>query len=278
MKVLSCGAGMQSMALALMSCENKLYGLRHKHVPVYDAVVFVNLGSEPKWVREQVEFTRKACKKANIPFYELEKNLYKDYMERFGKHHVSAVPFWSIGENGKKAKMWRHCTIDYKITTVEKFLKYELLEYTQFQRIRKEDYQAHEMHIGFSFEESRRASGKDQSKLFIKRYPLIEMKWERADSYKYILEVWGLATKASACTFCPFHTNYFFNYLKENDYKSYKEVVALDKLIEEKQKDTKIRSKLFVSRSVKRIEELLPEDCNDAQYFNYNGKQIWNGF
>lgn len=178
---------------------------------------------------------------------------------------------FSAGEDGTKKVFMefpsRRCDITY-----------ELLEYNQFQRIRKEDYQAHEMHIGFSFEESRRASGKKQSKLFIKRYPLIEMKWERADSYKYILEVWGLATKASACTFCPFHTNYFFNYLKENDYKSYKEVVALDKLIEEKQKDTKIRSKLFVSRSVKRIEELLPEDCNDAQYFNYNGKQIWNGF
>ena len=278
MKVLSCGAGMQSMALALMSCENKLYGLRHEYVPVYDAVVFVNLGSEPKWVREQVEFIQKACKNADIPFYELEKNLYRDYMERFGNAHVSAVPFWSIGENGKKAKMWRHCTIDYKIATVEKFLKYKLLGYKYLQRIKDEDFQAHEMHIGFSYEESRRVSGKEKSKLFIKQYPLIDMKWERADSYKYILEKWGLETKASACNFCPFHTNYFFNYLKEHDPESYKEVVALDRLIEEKQKDTKIRSKIFVSRSVKRIVDLLPEDCMDAQYFDYNGKKIWNGF
>ena len=111
MKVLSCGAGMQSMALALMSCENKLNGAKYEFVPIYDAVVFVNLGSEPKWVREQVKFIQKACKNADIPFYELEKNLYKDYMERFGKAHVSAFPFWSIGEDGKKAKMWRHCTI-----------------------------------------------------------------------------------------------------------------------------------------------------------------------
>ena len=28
MKVLSCGAGMQSTALALMSCENKKYGIK----------------------------------------------------------------------------------------------------------------------------------------------------------------------------------------------------------------------------------------------------------
>lgn len=31
MKVLSCGAGMQSTALALMSCENKTKGNIHKY-------------------------------------------------------------------------------------------------------------------------------------------------------------------------------------------------------------------------------------------------------
>lgn len=40
MKILSCGAGMQSTALALMSCENKKE-IKYKEVPVYDAIVFV---------------------------------------------------------------------------------------------------------------------------------------------------------------------------------------------------------------------------------------------
>ena len=60
------------------------------------------------------------------------------------------------------------------------------------------------MHIGFSYEERRRINPKELSKLYIKKYPLVDMKWERNDSYKYILEVWGLDTKASACCFCPF--------------------------------------------------------------------------
>ena len=49
MKILSFGAGMQSTALALMSCENafaKTDGkeLPHPLVPIYDIVIFCDLG------------------------------------------------------------------------------------------------------------------------------------------------------------------------------------------------------------------------------------------
>lgn len=73
MKILSCGAGQQSTALALMSCENALYGQdRHPSVPVYDAVLFCDLGGERKWVYEQVDFIAARCKEAGIPFYVLK--------------------------------------------------------------------------------------------------------------------------------------------------------------------------------------------------------------
>lgn len=277
MKILSCGAGMQSTALALMSCENKMKGIIHKEVPIYDAVIFCDLGLEPYWVKDQVEFIKNACNKAGIPFHKIESNLYQDYMDNFGRGHVSSIPFWSVDENGKKAKMRRHCTLDYKIALIEKFLKYNLLGYKKYQRLKKEDIQAHEMHIGFSYEERKRMS-QDYSNLFIKKYPLIDMKWERADSYKYILEVWGLDTKASACNFCPFHKNYFFMHLKENSKEDYDRTVAFDRMIGEMQPRTAIKSKIYLSRSRKRIEDLLPEECNDAEYFDYNGKQVWNGF
>lgn len=277
MKILSCGAGMQSTALALMSCENKMKRIVHKEVPIYDAVIFCDLGLEPYWVKEQVEFIKNACENAEIPFYEIESNLYQDYMNNFGRGHVSSIPFWSVDENGKKAKMHRHCTLDYKIALIEKFLKYNLLGYKKYQRLKKEDIQAHEMHIGFSYEERKRIS-QDYSKLFVKKYPLIDMKWERAESYKYILEVWGLDTKASACNFCPFHKNYFFMHLKENSKEDYDKTVAFDRMIGDMQPNTAIRSKIYISRSRKRIEDLLPEECNDAEYFDYNGKAVWNGF
>lgn len=118
MAVLSCGAGMQSTALALMSCENVCNPGKYPLVPIYDAIIYCDLGCDPPWVYKQVRFLAKACKKVGIPFYVLtEKNLYEDFMTKFGKAHVSSIPFFSIGENGKKSIMHRHCTIDYSCDT-----------------------------------------------------------------------------------------------------------------------------------------------------------------
>ena len=70
MKILSFGAGMQSTALALMSCENvdaerKGHERPYPLVPVYDLVVFCDLGFEPPWVMQQAEFVHRACDTAD---------------------------------------------------------------------------------------------------------------------------------------------------------------------------------------------------------------------
>ena len=73
MKILSFGAGMQSTALALMSCENvdaerKGHERPYPLVPVYDLVVFCDLGFEPPWVMQQAEFVHRACDTAGIRY------------------------------------------------------------------------------------------------------------------------------------------------------------------------------------------------------------------
>lgn len=47
---------MQSTALALMSCENVMQPGKFEKVPIYDLIVFCDLGEEPPWVMRQVEF------------------------------------------------------------------------------------------------------------------------------------------------------------------------------------------------------------------------------
>lgn len=286
MKVLSCGAGMQSTALALMSCANKLilenrsgdFGFVYEDkVPVYDVVLFCDLGLEPSWVYDQVHFIQSACEWAGIPFYILKSNLYEDYLHDFGNKRVVSIPFWSVDENGKKGKMMRNCTLDYKINIMQKFVRQEILGYLKGQRTRDEDIKAHEMHLGFSKEEERRCK-ENPHKMFVNKFPLCEMNLVRADNYAYIKDVWGLDTKASACCFCPFHTNYFFDFMKRNNKYEYEKTVAFDQILEEQQPNTKIRSKLYISKSRKRIKDLLPEECNDREYFIYKNEQVWNGF
>lgn len=148
MRILSCGAGMQSTALALMSCANKLILDKkagvfnftyYDQVPVYDAIMFCDLGLEPSWVYSQVEFVKEACEWAEIPFYILKSTLYEDYNKNFGKARVVSIPFWSVDEEGKKGKMMRNCTLDYKINIMQKFMREQLLGYAKGQRTKQED-------------------------------------------------------------------------------------------------------------------------------------------
>lgn len=232
MKILSFGAGMQSTALALMSCENvfaKSDGkeLPYPLVPIYDIVVFCNLGLEPIWVRKQADFVRRACETADIRYKELDAPLYQDLMRDFGKKRVVSIPWWTIDEKGHKSKFPRNCTLDYKVQVISKYVRWELLGYRKHQRLRDEDKKAHEMHLGFSFEEKKRCK-ESPNPMFVNRFPLVDMKLERKDNYAYIKDVWGLDTKASACCFCPFHRNYFFEHLKHNEPSTYGKLLAVD--------------------------------------------------
>lgn len=282
MKILSCGAGMQSSALHLMSCENALAKKRGEpplwpKVPVYDISIFCDLGFEPPWVTKQVEFLEKAGHSCGVPLVILKSPLYSDFMENFGERRTISIPWWTIRDDGHKSKMPRNCTIDYKVELISKYVRWELLGYKKGQRLREEDKKAHEMHMGFSAEEARRCK-ESLNPMFVNKFPLVEMGLVRADNYAYIRDVWGLETKASACTFCPFHKNYFFKYLKENEPEQFSRVVGMDELLRDKNPKPPMDSDLFISRSRKRLMDLTDEDCNDAECFEYCGKRVWNGF
>ena len=133
------------------------------------------------------------------------------------------------------------------------------------------------MHMGFSAEEARRCK-ESPNPMFVNRFPLVDMGLTRADNYAYIKDVWGLETKASACTFCPFHKNYFFKHLRENEPEQFKKVVGMDELLRDKTPKPPMDSDLFISRSRKRLVDLTDKDCDDAECFEYHGRQVWNGF
>ena len=52
----------------------------------------------------------------------------------------------------------------------------------------------------------------------------------------------------------------------------------MDELLRGKVPKPPMDSDLYISRSRKRLKDLTPEDCADAEYFDYRGEQIWNGF
>lgn len=278
LKILSLGAGVPSTALALMSCENKLAGRAvHPLVPVYDYIIFCDLKAEPSWVYRQLEFTRSVCARAGIPLVILEADLYGCFLQNFGRARVPSIPFWTMGPDGKRGKMPRQCTCDCKISRIERYVRRELLGYQPREWTKPWDKHAHEMHMGIMWEERRRAKPSRQL-LFQNKYPLVGMGWTRAECFAYNKDVWGLDTWASACAFCPFHTNFFFQYIREHDAPCYDKARRIDHLLERYQAVPPLTSKPYLTKCHKRLYELVPEDCQDMQTFLYQEQQIWNGF
>lgn len=288
MKILSFGAGMQSTALALMSCENAMISDSPPNpaVPIYDLVIYCDLGMEPPWVYKQMEFVRDACEKAGIRFEKLDTHLYEHLMTNYGERRTVSIPWWTVNpDDGKKGKVSRRfCTLDFKTAKISKFIKHEVLGYRKFQRkMNPADLKGHEMHLGFSAEEKKRCK-ENPHPFFVNRFPLVDMGWTRAESYRYCLDVWGIDLKASACSFCPYHTNYFFNHLKEEYNEHYQQLLEVDHLLQDKKPHPSMNNRFFISRSHKRLEDLSAEDCQDMQCFTYSGKyaaepiQVWNGF
>ena len=278
LNILSYGAGMPSTSLVGMACENAMRGYPvWPRVPVYDAVIFCDLHAEPTWVYEQAAFARRLCERAGIPFYTLDMDLYGDFISKFGKNRIASVPFWTIGEDGRKGRMPRQCTYEYKVKMIERFVRRNLLGYRPYERTLSLDIHAHQMHMGIMFEERRRAKP-SKLKLFVNRYPLVEMGWTRPMCYAYNREVLGIETRASCCLFCPFHTNYFYQHIQAHEPSCYACARRIDELVESRQAKPPLKSKLFLSKSLKRLRDLTAEDCQDAQTFFYYDRAVWSGF
>ena len=110
---------------------------------------------------------------------------------------------------------------------------------------------------------------------------MVEMGLVRADNYAYVKEHWGMETRGSACLFCPYHTNYFFHECRQNCRADYQTVLEFDEMLEKGIPDSRIgvpNSKVYISRSRKRIKDLMEEECRDKETFDYKGRRIWNGF
>lgn len=239
-----------------MSAENAIRGERvWPLVPVYDAVIFCDLHGEPSWVYEQAAFVAQVCRRAGISYYTLDTDLYGDFTRNFGNARVSSIPFWTLADHGKKGRMPRQCTYDYKIKAIERFIRYELLGYRPRERTIAADRQFHRVHMGIMWEESHRAKGSTQT-LFTNQFPLVEIGWTRPDCYACNRDIWGLDTKASCCLFCPFHTNYFFAHIREHEPECYAYALKIGELVEANQAHPPLKSELFLSKARKILREL----------------------
>ena len=257
LRVLSLGAGVQSSTLALMIAKGK--------IPMVDCAIFADTMGEPKAVYEWLSWLEKQL---NYPVYKVSKgDLRKDMLDAIdGKYKFLSVPLYTRNaETGKKGLLFRQCTADYKILPVNKKVR-ELLG-LELNEKRKKGTKV-EMLMGISMDEVYRVKV-NRLKYITNVYPLIELGMNRNDCLNWIKQNNYPTPPRSACTFCPFHSNFEWRKIKENK-EEWEKVVELDSLVRKGTK--KNTDELFLHKSCVPIDQVDLTEKPEDQYNLFNNE------
>ena len=225
-RILSCGAGVQSSTLLLMSCLGEL--------PKLDAAIFADTGWEPPEVYTYLSWLKETSEKHGIPFHVLSGgDIRKDNVSAsvFGKGTGQHLPLYTLAPDGTKGMVKRSCTNNYKIIPIRSWIKRELLGLEKAARWPIDPSVEHWFGISFDEIKRTRVSGERWQ---INAYPLIEdferpmtrrdcMLWNNARGFP--------APGKSACVGCPYRDNAGWREMKLNAPEQWLDAVAFDRSV-----------------------------------------------
>lgn len=245
MRVISYGGGVQSTALLVLATNSQLPGV--------DAALFANVGDDSEDPRT-LDYVRNVAvpfaHSHNIPLYELRRTRRTGEVETlYGRitrpgHRAITIPL--RGENG--APQSRHCTRDFKIAVVGKWLK----------GAGASEALPAQVCIGISTDEIERAGrGKDE-KYERRCYPLLELGLSRSDC-RAIIEQAGLPIPPkSACWFCPFHSKNAWAEMRRDLPRQFEASVALEGMVLARQRVLG-HPPLYLTRFGRPLDEAIEE-------------------
>ena len=223
-KVLSLGAGTQSTVMALMAEEG--WGGLEKP----DIAIFADTQWEPPHVYEHLKWLEKqlSYEVVRVTAGNIRENVLAGVTPD-GNHFLD-MPVFLTNRDGTKSVAARQCTNHYKITPIHQELRRRLK--LEPGRRAPKNLQV-EMWMGISMDESHRMKP-SRDEWITNRFPLVDMNLTRAQLYDWFAERHpGRELPRSACVGCPYHTNMEWKWLKENDPKSFRDAVFIDRAIRE---------------------------------------------
>lgn len=237
-RVLSFGAGTQSSAVLGLIEEGKL--------PPVDFAVFADTQCEPDEVYRWLEKVQGWVKKTRIIVATVG-NLMEDALAAAAGEGTrsASLPLFTdeiatertapAGYFDKETKFFeveeggiikRQCTMEYKISVVQKAIRSEL-GYAPRQRVKH----TVEMLIAMSLEETIRMKN-SREKWITNKYPLIfDVPMHRHQSIEYVRSL-GLGTPPrSSCMMCPFHSNAEWRHLRDTEPHNFQKAIDFDNAI-----------------------------------------------
>lgn len=256
--IVSYGGGTQSTAMILMALNGD-YGLERP-----DFGVYADTGGEPEFINEYVRYFIKLVKdNFDFDIYTVQYKqgivhkltIEPQRVSKSGSHYTSSVPpYFTLGQDGKVGMLMRQCTYDFKTHPIEKFINSKL--------DRGEKYR---IWIAISFDERSRMKIITNKKRE-NYYPLVENFIRRADSISYVKK-WGIKNpQRSSCFFCPFHSDRYWQWLKDFHPCEFDRAVEFEKTVQARQNDYN-RDQIFLHRSCKPLDRVQFKDENQLNMF-----------
>ena len=214
---LSLGAGVQSSALLVLGCTDE-------RVPKPDAAVFADTGDEPSWVYDYLKVLTEWAKPYGVEVVIAKKGVLSDWvMDRHdnGKRFVS-IPVFTNNSDGSKGMLRRQCTREFKFEPITKKVR-ELLGYQPRQRVREKV----RCMLGISLDEIQRMK-ESQQRWITNTFPLVDLAIKREHCFKIIADVGLPKPEKSACVYCPYHSDTFWQWMKNEHPIEFSKAVKFD--------------------------------------------------
>lgn len=248
LRVLSLGAGVQSTTLALLAAHGEVG-------PMPDCAIFADTGAEPKEVYEHLAWMM-GGNVLPFPVHIVSAGNIIDSLHEMRKgNRWASIPAFTVDKTGRAAPMTRQCTKEYKIEPIRAKVR-ELLGVAKGERVPKGIIV--EQWIGISTDEMLRVK-RSQDAWCVNRYPLIDLNMSRRDCIDWLAKHGYPEPPKSSCSFCPFHDDAMWRFIRDNQPDAWAEAVEVDRLIRDGAPDTETRKgtgKMYLHRSLKPLDEV----------------------
>jgi hypothetical protein len=151
----------------------------------------------------------------------------ENYIDNGVYKRGASIPFFLIGQDGKKGIANRRCTSTYKIEQIEQGIR---REYGLKKGQRWPKGMVVNQYLGISYDEIFRMKTFEKASYRF-HYPLVEQKITRMDCFKWMQERQYPKPAKSACVYCPYHDNKFWKEMRDERPDEWKQCVDFDKKV-----------------------------------------------
>jgi hypothetical protein len=274
-RFLSFGAGVQSSTLLLQAA-------RGERAP-FDYALFANTKREPRKVMDWLEWVKRevARSKHPIPIIEVTAGdlgteaVRVRTSKKTGNRYVKTLlPAYVAKANGKRAMMGRRCTVDYKIRVLTKWQR-RLAKVPRAKKGVVPKVMA-EITVGFSYDEWQRMKPNAEP-WAVNVFPLVDEKVTRDDCIAWVEKTYGVTPPKSACIFCPFHGDAYWQSMKDEEPGEFAQAVQFDRDLRaaaEAQTGTaRLQGAVYLHESLKPLDQVVFKDTPEraqVEQFGFN--------